>query len=215
MGRAVYPVASGEPAWAGAALKVTSTLHGQIAWFRFNRSCAFFCESPNPEVPMKDEYEVGYGTPPKATRFGARPQPNRSSRPRLAKEAAVDVAAAINRPITITRNGTSVRMHPHEAMMHGLAKNALRGKLRAMKEFFSECKKAGLLDSPPVRQTTGVLTIPNHIPLELAARLVKLAGPPPWDDELYDHCKAEYQRDCAIIETLAEQEKPRRDGTTR
>jgi hypothetical protein len=188
---------------------------GRLRGFGLTGAALFYAKLPSPEAPMKDEYEVGYGKPPKATRFGARPQPNRSSRPRLAKEAAVDVAAAINRPITITRNGTSVRMHPHEAMMHGLAKNALRGKLRAMKEFFSECKKAGLLDSPPVRQTTGVLTIPNHIPLELAARLVKLAGPPPWDDELYDHCKAEYQRDCAIIETLAEQEKARRDGTAR
>ena len=120
---------------------------------------------------MKDEYEVGYGKPPKATRFGARPQPNRSSRPRLAKEAAVDVAAAINRPITITRNGTSVRMHPHEAMMLGLAKNALRGKLRAMKEFFSECKKAGLLDSPPVTEGNYSVLYSGRRPLSILAEL--------------------------------------------
>jgi hypothetical protein len=99
--------------------------------------------------------------------------------------------------------------------MHGLAKSALLGKMRAMKEFFSECKKAGLLDAPPARQTTGVLTIPQEIPLELAVRLVKLSGPPPWDDALYDHCKAEYELECENIRRLSKEEKARRDEKAR
>ena len=158
---------------------------------------------------MQDEYEVGYGKPPKATRFGNRPQPSSRSRP--AKPAAVDVAAVINRPMTITRNGASVRMHPHEALMHGLAKAALGGKLRATKEFFSECKKAGLLDGPAASQTSGVLTIPNGIPLALGFLLLQRAGLPPWHDALYDQCKAEYERDCEHIERLTEAEKARRN----
>ena len=97
---------------------------------------------------MKDKYEVGYGKPPKATRFGHRPQPNRSSRSGPASEAAIDVAATINRPMKVTHRGAAVRMHPHEAAMHGLAKSGLRGKLRAIKEFFFECKKADLLHAP-------------------------------------------------------------------
>jgi hypothetical protein len=166
---------------------------------------------PNLEFPMKDEYEVGYGKPPKATRFGSRPQPDRSSQSRPEKVTAVDVAAAINRPLTITRNGAAVRVHPHEAVMHGLAKSALRGKLRAMKEFFLECKKAGLLDAPPARQTSGTLTVPKGVPVDLAARLVRIAGPPPWDDELYDACKSEYDRARENIRRLLEEEKVRRD----
>jgi hypothetical protein len=106
-------------------------------------------------------------------------------------------------------------MHPHEATMHGLTRNALRGKVRAMKEYFSQCKKAGLLDAPPARQTTGVLTIPQGIPLQLAVRLVKLSGPPPWDDELYDKCKAEHERECENIRRLLEDEKARRDEKAR
>jgi Family of unknown function (DUF5681) len=164
---------------------------------------------PNPEFPMKDDYEVGYGKPPKATRFGNRPQPNRSLKSGPASEAAIDIAATINRPMTVTHNGRAVRMHPHEATMRGLAKSALRGKLRAMKEFFCECKKAGLLDTLPARQTGGVLTAPKGVPIELAARLVRIAGPPPWDDELYDQCKAEYARDRQNIDRL--EEKARRD----
>jgi hypothetical protein len=164
---------------------------------------------------MKDQYEVGYGKPPKATRFGARPQPNRSSKSGPAREAAIDVVAAINRPMKVTHRGAAVRMHPHEAVMHGLAKAGLLGKLRAIKEFFVECKKAGLLDAPPARQTSGTITVPKGMPIGLAARLVRMAGPPPWDDDLYDQCKAEYESDCENIERLAEEERARRDEKAR
>jgi hypothetical protein len=164
---------------------------------------------------MKDGYEVGYGKPPKATRFGARPQPNRSSKSGPAREAAIDVAAAINSPMKVTHRGAAVRMHPHEAVMHGLAKNGMRGNLRAMKEFFLECKKAGLLDAPPARQTSGVLTAPKGVPLELAAHLVRLAGPPPWDDEIYDDCKSQYERERENIRRLLKEEKARQNEKAR
>jgi hypothetical protein len=165
---------------------------------------------PNPEFPMKDKYEVGYGKPPKATRFGHRPQPNRSSKSGSARKAAIDIAATIDGMVTVTQNGRRVRMHPHEAALHGLAKNGLRGKLRAIKEFLLECKKAGLLDAP-VRQTSGTLTVPNGVPVGLFARLVRMAGPPPWDDDLYDQCRAAYESDSENIEMLLEEEKARRD----
>ena len=164
---------------------------------------------------MKDDYKVGYAKPPEATRFGVRPQPNRSLKRRTAKNAAVDVVGAINRPLTITQNGAAVRMHPHEAIMHGLAKTALRGGIRAMKEFFSQCKKAGLLDAPLAQQTTGVLTVPKGTAIGLAAYLVKIAGPPPWDDQLSDRCKAEYDSEQANIRRLLEQKKARRDEQAR
>ena len=161
---------------------------------------------------MQEKYEVGYGKPPKATRFGTRPQPNRSSKPHTPKDIPVDVAATINRPLTITQNGKVVRIHPHEAMMLGLLKSGLSGKIRAMKEFFAECKKAGMFDAP-VRRTSGVITVPKGIPIELAARLVKEGGPPPWENDFYDHYKAEYQRDSAEIQRLLKEEKARRNET--
>jgi hypothetical protein len=114
--------------------------------------------------------------------------------------------------LAITQNGKMVRMHPHEAMILGLLKSGLSGKIRAMKEFFAECKKAGMFDAP-VHLTTGVITAPKGIPLELAARLVKQSGPPPWDDKSYVHYKAEYERDCAEIQKLLKEEKGRRDET--
>jgi hypothetical protein len=161
---------------------------------------------------MQDKYEVGYGKPPKATRFGTRPQPNRSPKPRTMNDIPVDVAATINRALTITQNGKMVRMHPHEAMMLGLLKSGLSGKIRAMRVFFAECKKAGMFDAP-VHQTSGVITAPKGVPLELAAFLVKECGTPPWDEKLYEYYHAEYERDCADIENLLKKEKARRNET--
>ena len=162
---------------------------------------------------MKDKYEVGYGKPPKASRFGNRPQPDRSSKSEPANEAAIDLAAAINGLIPVTHNGKATRMHPHEAAMHGLMKNALRGNLRAMKEIFSECKKAGLLEAPLAQLTSGAIFAPKGVPIELAARLVRIVGPPPWDNEVLEIFWSEYERDCENIERLAE--KARQDEKTK
>jgi hypothetical protein len=167
---------------------------------------------PDMESPMKAKYKVGYGKPPEATRFGNRPQPNRSSTSAPAREGAVDLVATINRSIKVRQRGKEVSMHPHEATMHGLVKSGMSGKIGALREFLSECKKAGLLVPPPTRPTNGVITVPKGMPVGLAARLVRTAGAPPWDAELLEEFSAEYERDREIIERLEEQEKARQNA---
>jgi hypothetical protein len=159
---------------------------------------------------MKDKYEVGYGKPPKATRFGNRPQPNRSSKQEYPQDTAFDVDARINGPIKVKRGGKEVRMHPHEATLLALAQTGLNGgKIGAIREFLRECKKAGLLIARPTQPIAGVTSAPKGVPIGLAARLIRTAGPPPWDADLLEECKAEYERDCENIERLAVLEKAR------
>ena len=79
------------------------------------------------------DYEVGYGKPPKATRFGARPQPARANR-RTSRSQNPDIAALLDRPIEALIGGKKAKLHPHEAMLHGLFQRSdlvfLRGALR-------------------------------------------------------------------------------------
>ena len=164
---------------------------------------------------MKDDYKVGYGKPPTATQFGKRPQPTRSARPGRAIETAAGVAAAINSPMTLICDGKKVRMHPHEAMLHGLIKSGLQGNVRAIKEFFREFQKAGDLEPPVSEQASSVVFAPKGMPVELACRLIRLAGLPPWDVELFEHCEAEYNNDRETIQKLIAEEKARRDGTSK
>ena len=102
----------------------------------------------------------------------------------------------------VSQRGATVRVHPHEAMMLGLAKKGLDGSIRAIKEFLLECKKAGLLDAPPAQQIGGFIFVPKGVPFELGSRLLTMVGLPPWPDDVFAACKAEYDADCEHIETL-------------
>ncbi len=185
---------------------------GRLRGFGHPELRFFYGEAPNLEFPMKDHYKVGYGKPPDATKFGKRPQPTRSARSGRAAEIAVGVAAAINSPITLMCDGKAVRMHPHEAMLHGLVKSGLQGRVRAIKDFFRECQKAGELQPPVAQQTGGVIFAPKGLPINLVSRLIRLAGPPPWDVKVFEACEAEYNSDCENIQRLKAEEKARRDG---
>jgi hypothetical protein len=70
------------------------------------------------------DYEVGYGRPPKATRFGVRAQLDRSNR-QYSERKPVDLAALLDRSVSLSRNGKQIKMHAYEAMLHALAKQAL------------------------------------------------------------------------------------------
>jgi hypothetical protein len=156
-------------------------------------------------VRSAEAYEVGYGKPPKATRFGARPQPIRANSRTMSDKAGGDIAALLDRPIEANINGRKTKLHPHVAMLHGLFRRAVAGEIRAMKLFLQECRRAKLLEPP--QQSSGVITIPNGVPMSLGVRLVRLVGPPPWDAEIFSRFKAEYERDVAHLEELKQQAK--------
>jgi hypothetical protein len=185
---------------------------GRLRGFGHPELRFFYGEAPNLEFPMKDDYKVGYGKPPSANKFGNRPQPVRSARSGQAKETAAGVSAAINNPITVLRDGKTVRMHPHEAMLHGLIKSGLQGRVRAIKDFFRECEKAGELQPPVAQQAGAVIFAPKELPITLVSRLIRLAGPPPWDDKLFESCLAEYNQECENIERLKAEAKAKLDG---
>jgi hypothetical protein len=150
-------------------------------------------------------YEVGYGKPPKEWRFGADRQPDRATRQR-AQARVPDIAGLLDRPITVQLNGKPTKIHPHRAMLHGLFRRVAANEIRAIKQFLQECKRAGLLVPSSDAPTGGVLVIPKGVPMDLAAYLVRIAGPPPWDAELYAELRDEYARDCADLEELKQLE---------
>jgi hypothetical protein len=152
-------------------------------------------------------YEVGYGKPPIATRFGVRAQPDRSKNPiAKAKSPAFDIAALLERPMQAKIDGKLKKIHPHEAMLHGLFRRGVEGEVRALQEFLQYCRRAGLLDLPAAINSS-VIHAPQGVPIELVARLVRYAGAPPWDSELFGQWEAEYDRDIANLEKLKSESK--------
>ena len=104
--------------------------------------------SSKPDEHSDGDYEVGYGRPPKATRFGVRAQPDRSKR-QSSKSESPDLAALLDRSVSLSRNGKQTKMHAYEAMLHALAKQALGGQVRALRQILKLFKEAGLLEAPP------------------------------------------------------------------
>jgi hypothetical protein len=167
------------------------------------RSAVMSKNRPDKGITRPAAYEVGYGKPPIATRFGVRAQPDRSKGP-TTESPALDIAALLDRPIQVKIDGKLKKIHPHEAMLHGLFKRGVEGEIRALQELMQQFKRAGLLDAPSAIQSS-VIHVPHGVPIGLASRLVRYAGAPPWDSELFDQLEAEYNRDVANIDMLKSQ----------
>ena len=81
-------------------------------------------------------YEVGYGKPPRATRFGKGASGNPKGRPKGSKNLSTLFQRVATARIQVTENGRTRTITRLEAVLHQFANSALKGNHRAMKEFF-------------------------------------------------------------------------------
>jgi hypothetical protein len=152
---------------------------------------------------MHREYSVGYKKPPAEYRFK---QGNRAAHCKASRKDKVpDLVSHIDRPLKAERGGKLVKVHPFEAAMLSLVKEALKGKASAIKKAIQTFEEAGLLEPPPGKQTHGVLTAPKNLNLHFFCILLKVLGVPPWDPGICEAALAEYQQDQAQIEELRRQ----------
>lgn len=158
-------------------------------------------------------YKVGYKKPPLETRFGAERQPARNRR-RAAAHVAPDLAALLDEPLQVKSRGKKVKMHLHEATLHGLFKRVLKGEIGAIKQFLQYCRGAGLLQPAALAAAGVVVEAPRGVPLELAGLLIREVGLPPWDAEVYQNYRAKYDEECVMLAALKEEalERARSDG---
>lgn len=80
---------------------------------------------------MSDEYEVGYGKPPKYTRFQKGKSPNPSGRPKGSKNRKDMLQRTIMAPVTLTVNGKRKTVPAWEAMTMQQSAKALKGDLKS------------------------------------------------------------------------------------
>jgi hypothetical protein len=81
----------------------------------------------------RPDYEVGYGRPPKETRF----RPGQSGNPTGARKGRKTIGARLqelmNSKVTVTEQGRSRRISRLDVMLRQLANDAMRGDQRAVK----------------------------------------------------------------------------------
>jgi len=87
------------------------------------------------------EYEVGYGKPPRHTRFKqGEPSANPRGRPR--KDMAALLVEGLNKKITVTEDGRRRKITVREAITRQLINKSAAADLRATKMLFDLIKDA-------------------------------------------------------------------------
>jgi len=79
------------------------------------------------------DYEVGYGRPPRRTRFTKGQSGNPRGRPQSAKNLTTLLSDALNERVIVTENGGRRRVTKREAIITQLVNRSATADLRAMK----------------------------------------------------------------------------------
>ena len=79
------------------------------------------------------DYEVGYGRPPRHTRFAKGQSGNPRGRPCGAKNFTTLLEEALNEPVIVTENGGRRKITMRQAIVKQLVKRSATADLRAMK----------------------------------------------------------------------------------
>jgi hypothetical protein len=152
---------------------------------------------------MPREYSVGYKKPPVEYRF--KKGNLAAHRKASLKDKIPDLVSHLERPLKADRGGKRVNVHPFEAGLLSLVREALKGKPSAIKKVIQIFEKEGLLEPPPGKQTHGVLVAPKNLDLHSFCILLKILGAPPWKPGMFEAAQAEYQEDQAQLDELRRQ----------
>jgi Family of unknown function (DUF5681) len=79
------------------------------------------------------EYAVGYGRPPKETRFAPGRSGNPRGRPKAVPTVGAILRSIIQQKIAVTENGKTRRLPALEVLLRRLVNNAMRGDAKALK----------------------------------------------------------------------------------
>lgn len=83
------------------------------------------------------DYEVGYGRPPKHTRFQKGQSGNPKGRPKGAKNLKTDLEEELQESITVTVEGKQRRISKQRALIKSFVAKALKGEIRASTTLFN------------------------------------------------------------------------------
>jgi len=81
-----------------------------------------------------DDYEVGYGKPPKHTRFQKGQSGNPKGRPKGRRNFATELEEVLEAPVPVTQNGAKVHVSSRQAVLYRLREMALNGDIGPMKQ---------------------------------------------------------------------------------
>ena len=85
----------------------------------------------------RDDYEIGYGKPPRSTRFKKGQSGNAKGRPKGSRNFANDLDDVLNTKMTVNENGKPRKVSTQLAALMRLREKALKGETRALDRLLS------------------------------------------------------------------------------
>ena len=128
-----------------------------------------------------DDYEVGYGKPPKHTQFTKSRSGNPKGRPKGSNNFGTDVKRALKAPVRLTKDGSPKTVSTQEAALLRLREKALKGDARALDRLLALAQVYN--DEQLVRDASQQITAKDAEILEAYnERLLRRAGKSPPDN---------------------------------
>ena len=119
------------------------------------------------------DYEVGYGKPPRHTRFVKGQSGNPRGRPYGAKNLSTLLDEALNEPVTVTENGGRRRVSKRQAIITQLVNRSATADFRAIKLLLDIVRDIERQTEPASSETAEYSAADEKVLAQLRARFSK------------------------------------------
>ena len=122
------------------------------------------------------DYEVGYGKPPRHTRFKPGQSGNPRGRPSGSKNLKTLLSEALNEPVTITENGRRRKITKREAIVRQVVNCSVTPDWRAVKIVFDLLRHIEGQIEPASPETSAFTAADEEVIEQLKARFLRKKG---------------------------------------
>ena len=126
-------------------------------------------------APKKSEYEVGYGKPPRHTRFKKGQSGNPRGRPSGSKNLSTLLSEALNELVVVAENGGRRKISKRQAIITQLVNQSAKADWRAMK-LLLDMLQAIEARTEPIAAQTSFDAADERVVEQLRARFAKPAS---------------------------------------
>jgi hypothetical protein len=102
----------------------------------------------------RGDYEVGYGKPPRHTRFSKGQSGNPKGRQRGSQNLSTLLREALNEPVVVTENGGRRKITKRQAFIKQMVNQALKGDLRAARILLDNLKEIDSRTEPETSESS-------------------------------------------------------------
>ena len=124
------------------------------------------------------DYEVGYGKPPRHTRFAKGQSGNPRGRPRGTKNLKTLLSDALNERVIVTENGGRRKVTKREAIITQLVNRSATADLRAIKILLDIVREIESQSEPAGPETSAFNAADEKVIEQLRIRLYRKKGEP-------------------------------------